>query len=353
MKQFEEKSKALIAMSGGVDSSVAAALMLEKGFNCIGITMKLIENESRCCSLSDINDARDVAYKCGMPHYVLNLTKEFKKAVIERFIRVYEEGGTPNPCIDCNRFIKFNILLLKAQQLEFDFLVTGHYARIEYGERLLLKKAIDAKKDQSYFLYAMTQEQLGHSAFPLGELTKDEVRLIAENRGFINARKHDSQDICFVPDGDYGAFMEKALAKRYPEGDIIDLEGKVIGRHRGVVKYTLGQRRGLGVAAGTHLYVASKSIKDNTITLAPENALYSKSLLAKDINLIALPKIERPMRFKAKTRYLQKEQSALVEQIDEDALRVDFDEPQRAVTPGQAVVLYDGDIVIGGGTISA
>jgi tRNA-specific 2-thiouridylase len=351
----QNPSKALIAMSGGVDSSVALHLMLERGYKCIGATMKLFELgsiQSSCCSLSDINDARDVAYRCGVAHYVLNFKDAFKTDVIDRFIRVYEEGGTPNPCIFCNRFLKFNILLIRAQQLEFDFLATGHYARLEKtGGRVLLKKATDEKKDQSYVLYAMTQEQLERVIFPLGDLTKDEVRKIAEGQGFINAKKHDSQDICFVPDGDYGRFIEDYLNKKYDEGDIIDNTGSIIGKHKGFVRYTLGQRRGLGVSSNKALYVSAKSAKENTITLAPEDSLYSKSLIADDINLIALPKIDKSVHLYAKTRYLQKEQSATVEQLDDNSFRVDFDIPQRAITSGQACVLYDGDIVIGGGTI--
>jgi tRNA-specific 2-thiouridylase len=356
------KPKALIAMSGGVDSSVAVGLMLERGYECIGVTMKLFDDaewggaavhkEKSCCSLSDVNDARDVAFRCGIPHYTLNLKEQFKRDVIERFINVYESGGTPNPCIDCNRFLKFNLLLLRARQLEFDYLVTGHYARIEKtGSRYLLKKAVDPKKDQSYVLYAMNQDQLANTIFPLGELRKEDVRKIAAESGLINAAKQDSQDICFVPDGDYGSFMEKYLCKKYPDGDIIDSAGKLLGRHKGYVRYTIGQRRGLGVAANESLYVTAKSTADNTITLGPDSALYTNSLIAGDINLIALDKIEKPLRVTVKTRYLQKEQSAVVEQISPSGFRVNFDSPQRAVTAGQACVLYDGDIVLGGGTI--
>ncbi|MDR2160095.1 MAG: tRNA 2-thiouridine(34) synthase MnmA [Treponema sp.] len=348
------EKKAVIAMSGGVDSSVAAALMREAGFRCIGVTMKLFSGESRCCSLADVNDARNVAFNLGIPHYVLNFTDEFGDRVIRRFVETYERGETPNPCIDCNRFIKFNLLLLRARQIDFDYLVTGHYARIEEdagGGRFLLRKALDTKKDQSYVLYCLTQEQLRALRFPLGGLTKEAVRRMAAERRFINAGKRDSQDICFVPAGNYGAFIEDYRGRRAAEGDIIGIDGRRLGRHRGLVRCTIGQRRGLGVAAGEPLYVTAKSTVDNTVTLGPEQSLYTRSLDARDLNLIACERIEGPLRVTVKTRYLQKEQAALAEQTGEDRLHLEFNEPQRALTPGQAAVLYDGDYVVGGGTI--
>jgi len=346
--------RAVIAMSGGVDSSVAAALCLEQGYQCAGITLKLYKGESSCCSLADVNDARNVAFGLGMDHYVLNFTEEFDEKVVRHFIETYEAGGTPNPCIECNRHIKFNSLLLRACQLEFDYLVTGHYARITKDNangRYLLLKALDDKKDQSYVLYCLTQQQLSKTLFPLGSLSKNEVRKIAEDKKFINAAKGESQDICFVPDGDYGSFIENYTGKTYPHGDIIDLEGKVIGRHKGLIRYTIGQRRGLGVAANTPIYVAAKSAADNTVTLAADDNLYQKSLSAEDINLIACEDLKKPMRVMVKTRYLQTAQAAVAEQTGEDNLHIEFDSPQRAITPGQAVVMYDGDIVVGGGTI--
>jgi tRNA-specific 2-thiouridylase len=359
-------------MSGGVDSSVAAWLMAEQGCECIGVTLKLFDNDDvqgevsgscltgpslthkGCCSLADVKDAKSVAHRLGMPHYVLNFAEDFRGQVIRRFIEAYEAGATPNPCIDCNRYIKFERLLQRAKQIGFDAVVTGHYARVEKDSgsgRFLLKKGVDSKKDQSYVLYATTQEQLAFCRFPLGDLTKQEVRAIAAARGFINAEKHDSQDICFVPDGDYGGFIERCTGKRYPEGDIIDTNGLVLGRHKGFIRYTLGQRRGLGVAAGTPLYVADKSAADNTITLGPDSSLYTRFLIADRINLIAREELKKPMRVGVKTRYLQAEQGGIVEQTGTGSIRVDFDKPQRAVTPGQAVVLYDGDVVVGGGTI--
>ncbi|MCL2265696.1 MAG: tRNA 2-thiouridine(34) synthase MnmA [Treponema sp.] len=359
MPDKEINTRAICAMSGGVDSSVAAALMLEQDYQCTGVTLKLykdgsVQSSSGCCSLADVNDARNIAFSLGMDHYVLNFTDEFDKYVIRHFIETYEAGATPNPCIECNRHIKFNLLLLRACQLDFDLLVTGHYARITRDSssgRYLLRKALDEKKDQSYVLYCLTQQQLQKSCFPLGSLTKNEVRKIAEAKNFVNASKNESQDICFVPDGDYGNFIEGYTGKTYPCGDIVDLDGNVMGRHKGLIRYTIGQRRGLGVAANTPVYVAAKSTAANTVTLASEDALYSKSLTADNINLISCADLKKPLRVMVKTRYLQSAQSAVAEQTGEDILHIEFDSPQRAVTPGQAAVMYDGDIVVGGGTI--
>ncbi len=353
--------KALIAMSGGVDSSVAAYFMKEQGYSCIGATMKLFANEEiglsrehTCCSLTDVEDARSVAYMLDIPYYVFNFSERFRECVMDKFILAYEMGRTPNPCIDCNRYLKFGKLCQRAKELEYDFVVTGHYARIEYHEasgRYLLKKALDASKDQSYVLYAMTQEQLRHTLFPLGNLTKTEVRAIAEKHGFLNAKKHDSQDICFVTNGKYTDFIQQYTDKTYPEGDFVDREGNVLGRHRGIIYYTIGQRRGLRIPAKAPLYVCDIDSKNNRIVLGTEEALYTQTIIAKDINLISVPVLESPKRVKAKVRYRQQEQWATVTQLDADTLEVRFDEPQRAVTRGQAVVLYDGDIVVGGGTI--
>jgi tRNA-specific 2-thiouridylase len=363
--------KALVAMSGGVDSSVAAWLMKEQGVQCVGVTLKLFMNDDidwgghgsaptpghrGCCSLDDINDAKAVAWRLDMPHYVLNFAEEFRNTVMRRFVEAYERGATPNPCIDCNRFIKFSRLLERARQLDFDAIVTGHYARIERDGpegRFLLKRAADPGKDQSYVLYALTQDQLAHTRFPLGGMTKTRAREIAEAQGFVNARKSDSQDICFVPDRDYGSFIERHTGKQAPAGDIVDEAGRVLGRHRGIIRYTIGQRRGLGIALNDPVYVKAKSAADNTLTLGPETSLYAKSLIAGDLNLIIRERLEKPLRLSVKTRYAQQEQKATAEQTGEDTLRVDFDKPQRAITPGQAVVLYDGDLVVGGGVIVA
>jgi tRNA-specific 2-thiouridylase len=359
-------------MSGGVDSSVAAFLMLEQGCDCIGITFKLFSTgdvegsgcrvpgggvssraQKSCCSLEDVNDARAVAYRLGIPHYVLNFAEDFRREVIGRFIETYERGATPNPCIDCNRYIKFSGLLQKARQLEFDAIATGHYVRVERsGSRCILRKSADAAKDQSYVLYAATQEQLAAARFPLGNLVKSEVRKIAERQGFVNARKRESQDICFVPDRDYAAFIERYTGRAAEPGRIVDSAGNVLGRHRGLIRCTIGQRRGLGVSKNGRVYVAAKSAADNTVTLGPEESLYARTLDADNINLIACERLEKPVRVTAKTRYLQEEQEASAWQTGEDTIRVVFDRGQRAVTPGQAVVLYDGDVVIGGGTIT-
>ncbi|MCL2801350.1 MAG: tRNA 2-thiouridine(34) synthase MnmA [Treponema sp.] len=341
-------------MSGGVDSTVAAALSIEQGLECTGLTLKLRSEETGCSSLQDINDAKTAALNLGIEHLTLDLTKEFDEHVIRHFVRTYESGATPNPCIECNRNIKFNPIHLQLKKIDYDFFVTGHYARVTkdpVSGRFLLQKAIDEKKDQSYVLYCLSQQQLQKARFPLGSLTKTQVRKIAEEKKLVNAAKGESQDICFIPDGDYGSFIEKYTGKEYPHGDIIDINGKVIGRHKGLIRYTTGQRRGLGVAANTPIYVVSKSIEANTVTLAEDEALYSKSLSAKNINIIALDNIKTPMRVKVKTRYLQAEQWASAEQTGENNLNIEFDTPQRAITPGQAVVMYDGDIVIGGGTI--
>lgn len=353
--------KALIAMSGGVDSSLAAKLMQDAGYSCIGCTMKLLrgrepgpEDGRACCTLEDAEDARSVAFKLGMPFYVFNFTREFERDVIDRFVRCYEEGGTPNPCIDCNRYVKFGRLLQRAEELGCVCMATGHYARIEErGGRYLLKKAADEGKDQSYFLYTLTQTQLARLRFPLGELHKAQVRILAEEYGFLNADKPDSQDICFVPDGDYAAFMEQYTGRTYPAGDFVDLTGKAVGRHRGAVRYTLGQRRGLDLPMGERVYVCAKDMAANTVTVGPDSALYTKKLQADKMNWIAIERLEGPLRVGARTRSTQRAQAATVFPLAEDRVLVEFDVPQRAVTPGQAVVLYDGDVVVGGGVIES
>ena len=364
MTETENTSRrpgALIAMSGGVDSSVAAWLMQRDGFDCTGITMRLTRNEAvdteglhTCCSERDIEDAAEVAYAMDIPYEVLDFTADFQEKIIDKFIRVYEAGGTPNPCIDCNKYMKFDHLLRWAEAHGLDYVVTGHYARVEQDEatgRWLLKKGLDEGKDQSYVLYNLTQAQLAHVRLPLGGLHKSEVRAIAEEQGFVNARKHDSQDICFVPDGDYARFMEDFTGKHYPAGDFLDVSGKKVGTHSGAVRYTIGQRKGLGLAMGAPVYVCGKDMQANTVTVGPEEMLFDRIVYADEVNWIAIPELTGPLRVTARTRYHQVEQPATVYPA-ECGFRLEFDQPQRAPTPGQAVVLYQGDTVLGGGTIT-
>ena len=354
--------KALIAMSGGVDSSVAAYLTLQDGFECIGVMLRLFDTDvlpegydASCCSLDNIEDARSIARKLGFPFHVFNSKGEFHEKVISKFIRSYEYGATPNPCIDCNRHLKFDHLMRKAMDLGCEYVVTGHYARIQKDPetgRYLLYRAADLSKDQSYVLYSLNQYQLSHIRFPLGEMSKTEARSIAESQGFINSRKKDSQDICFIPDGDYVSFMERYTGKNYVPGDFLDLDGNVVGHHRGAVSYTLGQRKGLGLAMGAPVYVCAKDMTKNTVTVGPNEALFSSTLIADDWNWFPFENLTEPIRVQAKARYNQPPQPATVYPEPDGRARVTFDAPQRALTPGQAVVLYQDDLVVGGGTIT-
>jgi tRNA-specific 2-thiouridylase len=352
----------IVAMSGGVDSSVAAFLLRERGFQCSGVTMKLFSNEDigksrddACCSLADAADARSVANKLGIPHYVFNFSRDFDRQVINRFIDEYENGRTPNPCIDCNRYLKFGKLLLRAEQMEHRFVATGHYARIDRAAgngRFLLKKALDKTKDQSYVLYMLTQAQLARILFPLGEMKKSEVRDIALGEGFINAGKGESQDICFVPDGKYADFIESRTGRRSAPGSFIDNSGKVIGTHKGLIRYTIGQRKGLGMPFPGKMYVCAKNAGNNTVTLGDEGSIYAKVVLADGFNLISQESLPSPARVKAVTRYGQTAAWAVAEMIENGRVRLEFDEPQRATAAGQAVVLYEDDVVLGGGIIA-
>ena len=358
-KDFNKQRKALIAMSGGVDSSVSAYLMKKQGYDCIGCTMKLYDNEDAgisqsktCCASDDVEDARNVCIKLGIPFYVFNFKEEFREKVIGHFISCYECAQTPNPCIDCNRYLKFGKLFERAEILGCDVIVTGHYARIERsGDKYLLKKAFDPSKDQSYVLYSLTQEQLAHIKFPLSETSKDITRRIAQENGFINASKPDSQDICFVPDGDYAKVIEKHTSKIYPPGDFVDKAGNVLGRHKGIIHYTIGQRRGLGVPAKERLFVQKICPETNTVVLGSNEDLFSAEVNVRDFNWISGEVPSTTFRCHAKIRYRHKEQPAAVTPIDETHVKIIFDEPQRAATPGQSAVLYDGDTVLGGGII--
>ena len=353
--------KAIIAMSGGVDSSVAALLTLQTGDDCIGATMQLFHNEDigiskekTCCSLNDVEDARSVCYRMGIPHYVMNFTDQFRTDVMDRFARSYLQGETPNPCIECNRYLKFDRLIHRMHELQRDYIVTGHYARIRYDEktgRYRMYKAVDESKDQSYVLYMLTQEQLAHVRFPLGNLTKTEARSIAEANGFVNAKKHDSQDICFVPDGDYASFIERHTGRKDIPGRFVDTAGNDIGPNKGITHYTIGQRRGLGIPAASRLYVLSIHPDTREVVLGSNEELFSRTVTAGQVNLIACDRIDSPIRVTAKIRYRHKEQPAAAWQDSEGLLHVEFDEPQRAVTRGQSVVLYDGEEVVGGGVI--
>jgi len=336
----------LVAMSGGVDSTAAASLLLERGFDCAGAHLSLFDGAS------ETEAARAAAQRLGIPLHVFDMRELFRREVITQFIESYLRGETPNPCIVCNRHIKFGALLDKAAQLGYDAVATGHYARLEQSNnRRLLRKALDETKDQSYVLYTLTQSQLARVKFPLGDMTKAQIRDYARVKGFPNAEKSESQDICFVPGGDYAAFLARHTGQPLRPGDFIDPQGRVLGRHRGTPCYTLGQRKGLGLALPQPGYVCEINPKNNTVTVGEEALLFGSTLHARDINLIACDALDKPLRCKAKIRYRQTEQWATAEQSGPDALLITFDAPQRAITPGQAVVLYDGEYVIGGGTI--
>jgi tRNA-specific 2-thiouridylase len=321
------------------------------GYEISGVNCLFCAGES---TLLDVTDAEKAAEKADVPFHIFDLRQDFSENVIGNFISTYECGGTPNPCIVCNKHLKFGSMLNKALEMGYDYIATGHYARVGYDEakgRYLLKKGLDEKKDQSYFLYTLTQHQLAHTLFPLGDMTKDTVRKMAEGLNLINAKKRDSQDICFIPDGDYAAFIERSLGKTYPKGSFIATDGKVLGEHQGIIHYTVGQRKGLGIALGKPVFVKNIDPQNNTVTLCDNDELFSQKVTAKNINLISVDSISEPMRVKAKIRYRHEAQWATVTQIDDSTLEVIFDEPQRAVTKGQALVLYDGDTVVGGGEI--
>jgi tRNA-specific 2-thiouridylase len=355
-----ENKRVLVAMSGGVDSSVAVKLLLDKGYECAGATMHLYSNEDigiertkTCCSLSDVEDARFVAYKLGIDFHVFNFSQDFRMRVIDNFIDTYLDGGTPNPCIECNKHLKFGKFLERARLLGYEYIATGHYVRREFDEksgRWLLKRSPDRLKDQSYVLYSMTQDQLAHTLFPVCEMSKDEIRAVALENNLVNAEKPDSQDICFIPDGDYAKFITDNAGVQ-PHGDILLTDGTRLGEHRGLINYTIGQRRGVGISYSEPLFVVQKNVQENTLVLGTADKLTRKTLTASDVNFIAFDTLNEPYHCTAQTRYHQKDVACTVYPLGENRVRVEFDEPHKAISKGQAVVFYDGDTVVGGGTI--
>ena len=368
-----ESGMIAVAMSGGVDSSAVAALLRSEGRPLVGLTMQLWnqrrlagqpgmpeEVEGRCCSLSDVYDARRVAETLGIPYYVVNHEERFERDVVRPFVQEYLSGRTPVPCSLCNNHIKFDQLLVTARQIGAECVATGHYARVEFDAgcgRWLLKRAVDRSRDQSYFLFGLTQEQLSRTRFPLGEMRKEEVRELARRHRLGLAEKPDSQEICFVPGGDYKRFIDAYLAEQgeaLPEaaGDLVTTSGEVLGEHAGVQKFTVGQRKGLGVATGTPLYVLQIHSDSRRVVVGGDQELYSRTLLARDLNWISVEALTEPMRVQAKIRHRHEPAAATVEPAGEGEARVTFDQPQRAITPGQAAVFYDGDLVVGGGWIA-
>ena len=353
-------AKVMVGMSGGVDSSVAAKLLQDEGYEVTGVTLKLFDGEDvdqstrTCCSLSDVEDARSVAYKLGFDHLVFNFKTDFRKNVMEHFIDSYLKGETPNPCIECNKHIKFDKMLRRAEELGYDYIATGHYAVRQFDEKTgkyLLIRPADRSKDQTYVLYGLTQYQLSKTLFPLGEYDKTTVRKIAEEAGLVNSRKPDSQDICFVSDDDYASFIEENADAPIRQGNFVTPDGKILGKHKGIIHYTVGQRKGLGLAMGHPVFVVDIRPETNEVVIGDNSDCFSDRLVADRLNFMAVDRLTEPKHLMARIRYSHKGGECTVRMIDDDRIECVFDEPQRAVTKGQAVVLYEDGHVFGGGTI--
>lgn len=359
--EIMQKKKVVVGMSGGVDSSVAAYLLLEQGYEVIGVTMQIWQDETNediqdnggCCGLSAVDDARRVANSLAIPYYVMNFKKEFAKQVIDYFVDEYFAGRTPNPCIACNRYVKWESLLDRSLKLGADFIATGHYARIIQLEngRFALKCSATDKKDQTYALYNLTQEQLKRTLMPVGEYTKEEIREIASKINLRVANKKDSQEICFVEDNDYGRFIQEYTGKSFEPGNFVDLNGKIIGKHKGIIHYTVGQRKGLNLALGKPAFVIAIHPEENEVVIGDNSDVFANEVIANRVNWMSIEHLNSSVRCSGKIRYNQQAAPCEVSLIDQDTIKVVFDEPQRAITPGQALVLYDGSIVMGGGTI--
>lgn len=356
------KEKVVVGMSGGVDSSVAAYLLKEQGYDVIGVTMQIWEDEEQqrteenggCCGLSAVDDARRVADRLEIPYYVMNFKQEFQEKVVDYFVEEYLAGRTPNPCIACNRYVKWESLLKRSMEIGADYIATGHYARITKlpNGRFAIRNSVTARKDQTYALYNLTQFQLAHTLMPIGEYEKDQVRRIAQEAGLPVAAKPDSQDICFVPDGDYAAFLKKKAGERMPgEGAFVTRDGTVLGKHKGITHYTIGQRKGLGLSMGEPVFVSELRPKTNQVVVGEEPQVFKKELLCDHLNFMGMGDLEEPRRVWAKVRYAHKGQWCRIERQGRDLIRAEFEEPVRAITPGQAVVFYEGEYVLGGGII--